>query len=500
MASDYTTGLVARDDLLEWTTLQGGKDGLAVVATHRTEWKKPSGGEAAPRSPEPEAVGEDAADTQGETTEAAIPQGPAESAGDGAEVRGPTPEEFQKALSGVRGDTVVGLVSHDLLIRVIDLPAVDPAELASMVELQVDKFSPFPVETMVVSYEVIKRTHETCRVLVAAAQQSIVDSMGETLRTAGVEPARVDAVILGWWRLLREARALEDEARQVIVILDGSCRDIAVFQDGLPVVVRSLNMDLDAAEEDIVRDLAEDVSSTFMSLELEHGVASHCSVAVWHRGDVPDEIKTELETACQCPVSTHLLDDLPPVSEGLARRQANNVAGLDLTPRSWRLAGSARLFKKNMVIAAAAVFGVWLLGMGGLFLGLTLQNLRLSNLQTQAEEWRGPATEVRGLRRRVSVIRQYTDRRSSVLECLREICLVLPREPDKVELAQFSYRKTDVLNVGGSAVTVAQIYAFKRKLDKSSLFGDVILEGPRWDPRRKKQVFEMNIELTERPE
>jgi len=481
VASDYITGLVSRDDLLEWTTLQRGKDGLAVVASRRIEWQQP---------PEEDAGGSPADEVPIRVSGG----GGGETVGDEAAAAVRTPETFRDAVAGVRGDVAVSIPSHAMLIRVIDLPPVDPSELASMVELQVDKFSPFPVETMVVSHEVIKRTDENCRVLVAAVRQTVVDDVGEMLRAAGVEPVRVDSTVLGWWRLLSDAHALEEETRQVVVILDGACRDIAVFQDGLPVVVRSLSLDSDASEEDVARDLAADVGSTLMSLEIEHGVAARCSVCVWHRGDEPTGIKTELETVCQCPVSTHALDSLPPVSEGLARRQADGDVCLDLTPQTWRLAEKARLFKKKMVLAAAAVFGVWVFGMGGLFVGLALQNLRLSNLRAEAEEWRGPAMAVRDLRRRVSVIRQYTDRRSSALECLREICLV---QPAGVDLTQFSYRKKDVLKIAGEAPATAQIYELKRKLDVCALFGNTALEGPRYDPRRRKQVFEIDISLTE---
>ncbi len=539
MASDYTTGLVSRDDLLEWTTLQRNKDRLSVVAARRTEWRLeteeaveeqpppllapktaktapkvlrlpgqeevPEEGDAPPTETSPKVLrlpGADPADASEtpSTGELLIRVPGAEGdeppgrPGDVGTVR--TPELFRDAAAGIRGDVAVGLSSYQMLIRVIDLPPVEPAELASMVELQIDKFSPFPVEAMVVSHEVIKRTDENCRVLVAAARQTLVDGIGETLDAVGVDPVRVDAAILGWWRLLRDAHALEEGTRHVVVILDGVCRDIAVFQDDLPVVVRSLSLEADAPEEAVARDLAEEVSSTLMSLELEHGVAAHCSVAVWHRGDAPDWIRQEIETVCGCPVSTHSLDDLPPVSEGLARRQADGDGHLDLTPQSWRVTEKARLFKQKMAVAAGTIFGVWVLGMGGLFGGLAMQNVRLSNLRAEAEEWKGPAKAVGDLRRRVSVIRQYTDRRSSALECLREICLrdVLP---DGVELTQFSYRKKDVLVIAGQASVVGQVYAFKRKLDASELFGDVTLEGPRRDPRRNKQVFEMDIRLLE---
>jgi hypothetical protein len=513
VASDYTTGLASRDDLLEWTTLQRGKEGLSVAATRRTEWLPEP--EPVPEDQPPPLPGEAPAETAPKALRLPDTAEPIDRpgeplpeelllrlpapGGDGsvneagaAIVR--TPETYRTAVAGMRGDVAVGLPSHQILIRVIDLPPVAPSELASMVELQIDKFSPFPVEAMVVSHEIIRRTDENCRVLVAAVRQTLVDAAGETLNAAGVDPVRVDATVLGWWRLLKDARALEGETRHVVIILDGACRDIAVFQDDLPVVVRSLSLESDASQEDVARELAEEVTSTLMSLELEHGVAAHCSVGVWHRGDVPNGIKHEIETVCGCPVRTHSLGGLPPVSEGLARRQADGDGHLDLTPQSWRLAEKARLFKKKMAFTAGGVLGVWLLCMGGVFIGLAMQNLRLSNLQADAEEWRGPAMAVRDLRRRVSVIRQYTDRRSSALECLRELCVILP---EGVELTQFSYRKEEVLKVSGQAPTVAQIYAFKRKLDSSELFGNVTLEGPRYDPRRKRQVFEVDIRLPE---
>ena len=91
---------------------------------------------------------------------------------------------------------------------------------------------------------------------------------------------------------------------------------------------------------------------------------------------------------------------------------------------------------------AAAVFGLWAIGIGGLLGGLTFQNLRIARLKTKAAEWHKPAMEVRDLRRRVAAIGQYTDRRTSAMECLREICVRLPQTD--MDLSLFSYRKDDI--------------------------------------------------------
>ena len=59
----------------------------------------------------------------------------------------------------------------------------------------------------------------------------------------------------------------------------------------------------------------------------------------------------------------------------------------------------------------------------------------------------------------------------------------------------FNFKKAESFKIAGRAGTVNQVYEYKSRQDKSRLLKDIRLTGPRYDPRTRKQVFEMEIKL-----
>jgi len=389
-----------------------------------------------------------------------------------------------------KGAVSVAIPSEHVLLRVMDLPAVEDDELASMVELQADKVSPFPVENMVVSHEVLQKGDGVCRVLVAAAREDAIQKIGTRLGSAGIAPARIDSALLGWWRSLQDADAV-GAGRHLILILASGVPEAIVSEDGVPLVFRSLGASMDSDEPGVVEETAREVGYALMSLELEHGAAAACRVTVFHRGDAPAALLDALWKECMCEVNARSLADLPTAAEGVARRAAEGTA-LDLTPSAWTSARSSRAFKKQMWAAVAVILLAWCIGVGGV-LGMTAyEESRLASLQSSREEWRGPSLEVRSMRRRAYMIRRYMDRSDSALECLREISAV---QPVGVDLTSFNYRKGEGVKIRGHASGVNEVYAFKSALDASELFQETRLEGPSAMRGTSRQTFQMDMKL-----
>ena len=400
---------------------------------------------------------------------------------------------LKKALAGVKGQVTVGIPSEHLILRTIKLPAVDENELGSMVQLQADKFSPFPIESLVVSHEVLERKTDSCRVLIAGVKLDTVEELGKALDSGGIAPHRVDAAILGTWRLLREAGYSAHNGREIVLLLSDPQPEIMVLQDGLPIVFRSLGDCGGMSEAEFAEETAITVTQTLMSLELEHGFAGKCPVSVWHSGKSPELLAGKLRDCCQGEIALKSLESLPAVSEGLARRAMEQAGtGLDLTPPAWRQAEQARIFKTRMLAATAAVVGLWAVFMIAVFGGLYVENLRLERLKAQKAELDKSAKEVRNIKDRVLMIGRYMDRSRSSLECLRETSML---QPQGVDLTSFTYRKDEDVKLSGEADSANLVYDFKNKLDGSGFFKSTTLDGPRRDARRSKEMFDIDLIL-----
>lgn len=383
--------------------------------------------------------------------------------------------QIKQALGGIKGYLTVTLHTERALLRVVDLPSSDAAELAGMVDLQVDKFSPFAVEHMAVGHEVLGMSGSASRVLIAACKRDVVEELGGLFLAAGKQPDRIDVAAAGWWTLMREHKAVPAEGRHGFLLVDETGTELVITQDGLPVVVRSFAAAHHLSEEEFAAEIAEETGYTLTSLESEWGAMAAPDLEVWHRGDLPKLLMDRLATECALETHAKSLDDLPPVSEGIARRDTEtDRPALDLSPSEWKSEASERANRRRMLIVVSSLVVAWLAVLASFFVVAHLDRARIERLQANVDALEEPAEAARLLMRRVESLEQYADRTYSALECLREVSALLP---SGVELSSFTYRKGNSVNLRGQSPRVPPIYDFFEALEQSELFIEVRPEG-----------------------
>lgn len=455
MAQKRITGVVLQQGTLAWTTLRPAKKRRGA----------PAGWEIAEQNREPLS----------------------------AEVTGPDSPLFAEALKrwgpSHRGEISFGLPAERVLLRVVDLPTTDVAEMQAMAELQVDKFSPFPAEQMAVSFEVLAQRGTASRVLIAAAQQDLVNAVGEAFRTAGAWPERLDIDILGWWAVLKERGEVPAEGLYVALRVDSGGASLIIADRGVPVVLRALGSSAGLSDEDYFAELADEVGYSLASIEAEFGIAGGVYITVWREGSVAppriagldgggvssepaDPLVARLSEVCgEAEVHSRSLQDMPPRSEGLARRAAEGGASLlNLVPAAWRAEEQRHALRKSLLAATALFLIVWLAGVGAFLLSISLARREHAALKTAVAALSAPAAEVRELSEKIRSFEQYADRSHSALEALREISTLLPQG---VELTSFSYRKSGSVNIRGIADFPDPIYDFFQALERSDFFEKV---------------------------
>lgn len=452
---DHISGVVIRDHEIEWTVLHRKKNEYEV---RDREW---------------------------------VPLDP----GSGeAWTSGQWAAHIRSKCGSIRGHTCLGMNSDQVLLRVVDLPSTDPEELEGMVELQVDKFSPFPIEHMVVSYERLAAEENSTRVLIAASRAETVEAMGERFSLAGRPLKRIDLKVLGWWKLIREHGDVPDQGRHALLLIDRDESELIVCQDGIPVLIRHQGGADDLDDDALVTELAEETAYTLTSLESEWGAVEMRRLTLWHCGaEPPSKVMEALQRECAVEVEPRSLDGLATVSEGLARRCAEEKEPLDLTPREWHDAERRKTTNRKFITAAASILAAWLAGMGLFLSVLHILGRQIDRLQVDVRALEGPAEEARQLRNRVESLEQYADRTYSALECLREVSARLPSD---VDLTSFVYRKGRAINLRGEANTATPIYDFFDAMEASELFYDVRPEGiTQAAGGRRRPEFRLTVSL-----
>lgn len=436
MAAKVLTCLAVRSRSLEWTVLQKG--GEKTVATP-------------PRSADLE-LGENQKNLL-----TALQADPARMV-----------EAFRSQCGRLPAPVSIGIPASWVLLRIAELPSGSPDEIKSMAELQIDKFSPFPIDESSFSYELLAEQDGRCRLLLSAIRLDTINLLAGSLREAGIQPKWVDINLLGWWKLLQDAGKVLAAGLQVFIILEDSTCDIIITSAGTPLAMRSLiGMD-DMPPEEADEEIARETAYTLSSLDLERDGGHAATFSIWHRGESPARLLGILADQFHITAKPESLDTLPPLSEGLLRRTEAGIAGrMDLAPLAWQQAETAKQTRQRVILFSIVAASIWLAGMLALFGGLQFQKSRIASLTTELTELKAPAEKVRAIRDRTQSLTKYMDRSFSGLECLREIS---DRLPPGITLKSFNYHKNKNLEMSGEAEEYAQIADFKKDLERSRLF------------------------------
>ena len=458
MATSWVTGVCARGDRLEWTVLRRAKESWEVHAHGRSE-------EEAGGAPD----------------------------GGGAAALKPLLKHFKGRMS-------VALPTEMVLLRVALLPSVDADELRGMAELQTDKYSPFPVETMALGAETVEVSENSALVAMAAVRRAVIDEAGRPFQEVGAPPDVVDVEALGWWWTLKHSGQVPSHGSQIFLRAAASGPEMVVARDGEPLLFRSLPPlpeDGAGGMDGWVVECAEETGYSLTSLETEWGAAALPSLHVFHEPEASAGWAEGLRAALGLEaLFTHSLGDLPPVSEGVARRLAEPARplALDLAPDEWRAADAARSLRRRMLRSATAFLLVWLLALGIFWSLLYARRGRLVRLAADVEAVEKPALEVRRLRAKVLEFSQYANRTHSALECLRVVSETLPAGMD---LTSFIYRKGSTLSLRGEADAPDKVYGFIQSMERTGLFPEVKSDGvsTRNTPQGPRSQFGATIRL-----
>lgn len=460
MAKEFVTGITVRGGVLEGTSLRHGRGNKAVVMdSMRVDLRE---GDA----PVPDIFDGSAVEP-------------------GSALSG----KIKAACRPAKGLVAFALPSEHVLLRVLNLPTINDAEIAGMVDIQVDKLSPFPADNTITSHEILARGDTSSTVIVAAARRNMVDALGSVMGGASLFARRLDVETLCWLELLAEAGEMAEEGCRIVMLRDVRTTDLVALRDGLPIVMTSMGRTDQLSDEDMRAEL----DYVLTALEAEHGVARVDSLSLWHWGPEPRALVAAIKDMVQGNVAPHPFDSLPSLSEGLARRTLKEGSFLNLAPAEWD-AGEKRVqFKKNLTAATVAALGVWLVIVAAVIAGFRIQRHRIAAGEARLAELKEPARDARRLKNLLDLVERYTTRKHSALQCLKEVSRLMP---GAIELSLFKYdnEKGRQVQIQGESALANSIYDFEEALRGSQLFETVQLDGPK-SLRTGKHSFSITLSL-----
>lgn len=168
----------------------------------------------------------------------------------------------RECISSVSGQSAV-------VVRVIDVPQMKPTELAETMKWEVERHVPFAASEVIMDYQLIERPEgyaegENMDVLLAVAQQDMIDRHVEMLFAAGLKPKAIDVEPLAAGRALLELsqNGVHGPGFTVAIVnIGASNTDIGVFRDKLPAFPRTLPLAGDSLTRAIADGLQIDMAT-----------------------------------------------------------------------------------------------------------------------------------------------------------------------------------------------------------------------------------------------
>ena len=152
---------------------------------------------------------------------------------------------------GLRNKTVaVGVSNQKVVVRLIDLPYMERAELAGAIQYQAQDYIPIPLEEAIIDFQIIgdymtPADEHMMEVLLVAAQWDMVSSIVTAVEGAGLRLAQIDVTAFALVRaLLGPTASWLDEMSDApggaigVVHIGSGLTNIVVVERGLPRFTR----------------------------------------------------------------------------------------------------------------------------------------------------------------------------------------------------------------------------------------------------------------------
>lgn len=402
---------------------------------------------------------------------------------------------------------VAWLPADKVFLRVVQLPASSPAETRAMVELQLEKLSPFPVAQVVWSVcplpprpdgpaghvkpgaqlgadSNLSAAGKLQTVVVVFVERKVVEEFLGQLEGQGYLADRLE---LGGLDQLTTADASENGAwvypgawgqrRAALVAwwFDGTLQNLSAIS--LP------------ATGDAALALQEQLTQMTWGAELEGWLTKPPTWTLVADDAAMAEWEMPLRQALDAPI--HRVQPLKPVELAAltARRVARSDGATNLVPGEISIRYRNQFWDSLWLRGALAVGGLYLLGITIYFIALFVQDFRVGRVEAQVTGMGASYTNAIQLRERYQVLKTRQDLKFAALECWKTTAEMMP---ENVQLDGFGFADGRKLSLNGTAAAdkVNDVLAFYGAMRKATLKGQ-----PMFDALDAKKGQELSTRL-----
>lgn len=175
--------------------------------------------------------------------------------------------------SGAKGSAAIAsLPGFSVFTTILNLPRMEEEELASAVKWESKRYIPFPIEEIILDWEVIMpkspqrnqkvealKPQEGIEVFLTAVPKNIVKRYGDIFKRADLELVGLEPEAMALARALVDAR----KEGAMIVDIGATATEICIIEDGFP----KLNLSIDMGGNALTRVIAHSLQVSFERAE-----------------------------------------------------------------------------------------------------------------------------------------------------------------------------------------------------------------------------------------
>lgn len=375
-------------------------------------------------------------------------------------------------------DVVLAVPLSRVLSKFVFIPNDAEQNLEETAMSLLKDISPYPDENLTLTYETCIELEKGKMIFAAALPESAADDIGELIDEKKLNVVRIDALAIGAIRVSwpKLSQRLSSSKRSVFIwhTVDGF--SLFVFDGEMPVLVRSF-ADGAPIKHELILSLMQ-AENDFGSAQLE---------TIFVSGFDASQLS---EMAEVIDIGEIAVED---VLKAIAER-TQEADCIDLSPDSWREVLAETRFKDKLKKRLALAGGLWAVIVGILF-GVPAVYGMMSDYRTNLmKEHRKAYNEASELKKKVDLIRKYSNHENGALEAMRTVSECLPDEGDGFIITSYDYRRGESMRLSGEADEKGMIFDFKDKLSVCGFFDSV--SAPSDKKSRDRYVFTIDMGMT----
>ncbi len=261
--------------------------------------------------------------------------------------------------SNIRSKEVaIGVSNQKVVVRLVDLPFMERAELAGAIQYQAQDYIPIPVEDAILDFQIIgdymtPADEHMMEVLLVAAQRDMVDSAVRAVEASGLKLVQIDVTSFAIVRALMGAAQSvlpDEEAGEAVGVIHVSSgiTNIAVVERGIPRFTRVSAL----AGSQFTQAIANILNLTFdeaEDLKLRVGLPDITGEAAAEIAGVDPQVVSEVHGALEREVNKFIAEVRRSLDYYLTQAtQVRTIRRIHLTGSGSQLANMASYLEKGL--------------------------------------------------------------------------------------------------------------------------------------------------------